>query len=213
MKCPEPENILTNLIKFQDIVNSSEPKFYEIRQAIADNPIRLVEEDMQFDGTEAWNFSLAQIQKGGWITIFSDEILESTKHDGYCDFVGIKVDFWLSILTYKSPSFQTGFAPKSKHFLMRKNHTLLPAFNKLIVEEGLTIKRLHDKYFKYVTPTCELPKPGPKALGKFFPYVCVQFGQILGILSYYAVLVLLGVGFVFGGFSFVLELWMKNRRK
>jgi hypothetical protein len=53
--------------------------------------------------------------------------------------------------------------------MMRKDHPLLPAINKVIDEETINIRRLHAKYYTHKRPTsCEDPKIGPRALGKFF---------------------------------------------
>jgi hypothetical protein len=58
--------------------------------------------------------------------------------------------------------------------MMRKGHPLLPKINRIIDEETINIKRLHEKYYKYAKVSkCEeaTKQIGPRALGEILFFV------------------------------------------
>lgn len=110
-------------------------------------------------------FLLEQVQKGGHITILTNEAIAVAKLRGYYTLVDMEVSF-KNCATFEA-IFQTNFPPESKHLIMRKNYPLLPQINRIINEETVNIRRLHRKYYKDVQSTlCRENKREPKALGK-----------------------------------------------
>lgn len=73
--------------------NITKSPYYEIRQAIQDNPIHVAyESGVQDEDVDA--YVVAHVRTGKWITIDSVENIEITKHLGYCNLIYFDVSFY-----------------------------------------------------------------------------------------------------------------------
>ncbi|KAI6171297.1 hypothetical protein M3Y97_01055900 [Aphelenchoides bicaudatus] len=130
------------------ITTSMESPYFEIREAIENNPIRIAE-DYEKDNDLQDAYVMNHVRDGKWITIGSNEDIAVYRHDGYCNMIYI----------------DTNFPPKQKSLLMRSNHPLLKRINEIIIDETINIRRLHHKYYKYARPPkCEQAPNKTKAL-------------------------------------------------
>lgn len=66
-------------------MTSMESPFFELRQALQNNPI-VLGQDLNVNVMD-------KVGEGGWITVQTTELIAVSKHMGYCNFVYMKVNF------------------------------------------------------------------------------------------------------------------------
>ncbi|KAI6171477.1 hypothetical protein M3Y97_01048800 [Aphelenchoides bicaudatus] len=165
-------------------MNSSRSPFFEIREAIKNNPIRYAEDFVGADDDCVEQYVMNQVQKSNWITVATNERIMISRHDGYCNMIYMPTNFPL----------------KPKALLMREGHPLLSKINKTISEEIVYIQRLYDKYFTYSKPPkCEqTDTESPRALN---------------LVPFYIVFIIFGVGIVIALNALFVEMILKRKLK
>lgn len=72
-------------------MESSASSFFEIREAIQNNPILLADEVEGIDEDEVNDYVNNKVREGGWITIGSNEDIAIDRHNGFCNMIYIEV--------------------------------------------------------------------------------------------------------------------------
>ncbi|KAI6231466.1 hypothetical protein M3Y95_00384800 [Aphelenchoides besseyi] len=142
---------------FELIETSFASPFYELREAMINNKVEVVEN---------YTMSFKAVEKKKMVVVLQDDDYSSYLADTtFCNFVYLE-----------SP-----FPPMEKRIMMRKGHPLMAKINQSIINQRILIQRAYRKYIKYRDYSfCDHSPPPFKPL-KLTPYLGVVLLYCIGV--------------------------------
>jgi hypothetical protein len=80
-------------------VETSKSPYFELHQALKNNPIRLAEEMTTTENLD--DYVQKRLDEGGWITVQSNEVVEISRQNGWCNLVYMEVSLVLKMCEYE----------------------------------------------------------------------------------------------------------------